>query len=329
MVSGILVRESFHSVHTSLVRTSLSSTSTGKKFVFNDGSEKVHEKKDSKIKAEIDPTNLETSENMQSKIHSRRSLFDSADTLQNDDEITFQTVNKEVKSGTPDKTRFSVFDSDYGKENMPSNAEDIIKGLKTKEENLETSFAAIHSRRAMFDSELSMQINCEKELKDFEKKAKTDTPDVTRLSVFDSDYGKEIMPENAHQKVEGLSGKIKRTGKVSAVHSRRAMYDSALSMQTACDKDYTKVSEKVVKTGTPDITRLSVFDSDYGKETMPENAESFVKGLKGVRNTAKKVSQVHNTEHAFFDSDYGKETMPENSDETLKDFKEKSKRIKK
>ncbi|KAG5185872.1 hypothetical protein JKP88DRAFT_310955 [Tribonema minus] len=238
-----------------------------------------------------------------SKVHSRRSLFDSAQTQQSDDSKTFIDVAKEVKTGTPDITRLSVFDSDYGKEAMPSDAQARIQGRSGKRSMAER-VSAVHSRRALFDSVMT-QADDTKAFKDVLKEVKTDTPDATRLSVFNSDYGKDAMPANAGAMIEGRIGGSRQSadaagsGGVSRIHSRRAMFDSVL-VHSDDGKAFEDIV-RVVKTDTPDVTRLSVFDSDYGKDAMPANADAMIEGLSGKRAAAPRVSAIH-SRRAMFDS---------------------------
>jgi hypothetical protein len=80
---------------------------------------------------------------------------------------------------------------------------------------------------------------------------------------------------------------------------------NALLRTHCCKLDY----QQPVKTGTPDLTRLVILDSDYGKDVVLEDTDGTVSKLKQATATSKKsvkkqpVSKVHDTKRAFTESD--------------------------
>jgi chromosome condensin MukBEF MukE localization factor len=235
-----------------------------------------------------------------SGVHSRQALYDD-ELLQADDEKLLSDIAREVKTATPDLSRLSFNDSDYGTDVMPDAAAGRVKGVKQTQRAKSSKVSGVHSRQALYDDEL-LQSDDDKLLSDIAREVKTATPDLSRLSFNDSDYGTDVMPDTAAGRVRGVKQtQHAKSGKVSGVHSRQALYDDDL-LQADDEKLLSDVAREV-KTATPDLSRLSFNDSDYGTDVMPDTAADRVKGVKQTqRAKSSKVSGVH-SRRAMYDSE--------------------------
>jgi chromosome condensin MukBEF MukE localization factor len=235
-----------------------------------------------------------------SGVHSRQALYDD-ELLQADDDKLLSDVAKQVKTATPDLSRLSFNDSDYGTDVMPDTAAGRVKGVKQTQREKGIKVSGVHSRQALYDDEL-LQADDDKLLSDVVKEVKTATPDLSRLSFNDSDYGTDTMPEQSAARLKGVTNTQRaKSGKASAVHSRQSLYDDEL-LQADDDKLLSDVAREV-RTATPDLSRLSFNDSDYGFDVMPDAAAGRIKGVKQTqREKGSKVSGVH-SRRAMYDSE--------------------------
>lgn len=214
-----------------------------------------------------------------SKVNDARAMFDSSLPQQAEDGKSADTIKRDVTPETPDATRVAFKFVDYGKDPAAASEETAQEANQTGElqarvgDPAPAGFTAspLHDTRSMFDSDLTQGAGTEPTADSIKREVEANTPDLTRMELRVSAYGKDPqaaneLSEQETAEIEALRTRVSaRASGASPIHDDRNMFDSELIHGAGSAPSSGSIKREIVA-DTPETTRLVFGGSDYGKD---------------------------------------------------------------